>query len=74
MASPFMTLTQKKSKFLWSEACKKSFQELKDKLTYAQVLTLPECTDEFVVCYDVSLVGLGCVLMQCGNVIANASS
>ena len=36
------TLTQKKVKFEWSEACEKGFQELKDKFTFAPVLTLPE--------------------------------
>ncbi|KAH0706305.1 hypothetical protein KY285_010808 [Solanum tuberosum] len=38
--SPLTALTQKKAKFVWSEACEKSFQELKDRLTYALVLTL----------------------------------
>ncbi|WMV54686.1 hypothetical protein MTR67_048071 [Solanum verrucosum] len=34
--------------FEWSEACEKSFQELKDRLASALVLTLPEGTDGFV--------------------------
>ncbi|KAH0657090.1 hypothetical protein KY285_031972 [Solanum tuberosum] len=29
IASPLTALTQKKAKFIWSEACKKSFQEMK---------------------------------------------
>ncbi|KAH0706582.1 hypothetical protein KY289_011658 [Solanum tuberosum] len=41
IASPLTTLTQKKSKFEWTEACEKSFQELKDRLTSAPVLILP---------------------------------
>ncbi|WMV19297.1 hypothetical protein MTR67_012682 [Solanum verrucosum] len=73
IASPLMALTQKKAKFVWSEACEKSFQELKNKLTSAPVLILPEGTDGFVVNYDASRVGLGCVLMQHGKVIAYAS-
>lgn len=48
---------------MWSEACEKSFQ----------VLTLPECTDGFVVYCDASRVGLGCILMQNGKVISYAS-
>ncbi|WMV38188.1 hypothetical protein MTR67_031573 [Solanum verrucosum] len=52
-----MALTQKKAKFVWSEACEKSFQELKDRLTSAPVLTLPEGTDGFVVYCDASRVG-----------------
>ncbi|WMV33039.1 hypothetical protein MTR67_026424 [Solanum verrucosum] len=74
IASSLTTLTQKKTKFMWLEVCEKSFQELKDRLTSAQVLTLPEGTDGFVVYCDASPVGLGCVLMQRGKVIAYASS
>ncbi|WMV41284.1 hypothetical protein MTR67_034669, partial [Solanum verrucosum] len=73
IASPLTTLTQKKAKFEWSEACEKSFQELKDRLTSAPVLTLPEGMDGFVVYYDASRVGLVCVLIQNGKVIAYAS-
>ena len=46
---------------------------LKNRLTTALVLTLPEGTKGFVVYCDASLVGLGCVLMQNGKVIAYAS-
>uniref|UniRef100_A0A1U7Y735 Uncharacterized protein LOC104241801 n=1 Tax=Nicotiana sylvestris TaxID=4096 RepID=A0A1U7Y735_NICSY len=64
---------EKKVKFQWSDACKKSFEELKKRLTSAPVLTLPEGTEGFVVYYDASGVGLGCVLMQHGKVIAYTS-
>ena len=37
------------------------------------MLTLPEGTEGFVVHYDASRVGLGCILMQHGKVIACAS-
>ncbi|KAH0748617.1 hypothetical protein KY290_027849 [Solanum tuberosum] len=40
--SPLTKLTQKIVKFQWSEACEKSFQELKKRLTIAPILTLPE--------------------------------
>ncbi|WMV28751.1 hypothetical protein MTR67_022136 [Solanum verrucosum] len=42
IASPLTKLTQKTVKFQWSEACEKSFQELKKRLITALVLTLPE--------------------------------
>nr|XP_009784202.1 PREDICTED: uncharacterized protein LOC104232644 [Nicotiana sylvestris] len=71
--SPLTRLTQKKVKFQWSDACEKSFEELKKRLTSALVLTLPEGTEGFVVYCDASGVGLGCVLMQHGKVIAYAS-
>jgi len=57
IASPLTALTQKKAKFEWSEACEKSFQELKDRLTSAPVLTLPEGTNGFVVYSDTSKWG-----------------
>ncbi|WMV45357.1 hypothetical protein MTR67_038742 [Solanum verrucosum] len=40
ITSMLTSLTQKKAKFEWSEAYEKSFQELKDRLTFALVLTL----------------------------------
>ena len=55
------------------ETCEKSFQELKDRLTSAPVLTLPKSGENYTVYCDASRVGLGCVLMQAGKVIAYAS-
>ena len=46
---------------------------MKDRLTTAPVLTLSEGVDDFVVYCDASRVGLSCVLMLCGKVIAYAS-
>ncbi|XP_070058089.1 uncharacterized protein [Nicotiana tomentosiformis] len=57
-------LTQKGAKFQWTDACKRSFQALKDRLTSAPVLTLPEGTDGYIIYCDASGVGLGYVLMQ----------
>ncbi|KAH0672692.1 hypothetical protein KY290_024922 [Solanum tuberosum] len=73
ISSPLTALTQKKAKLIWSKKCEKSFQELKDRLTSAPMLTLPEGTDGFVVYYDASRIGLGCVLIQNWKVIAYAS-
>ncbi|GKD84286.1 putative reverse transcriptase domain-containing protein [Tanacetum coccineum] len=50
-----------------------TFQTLKDKLCNVPVLALPDGPEDFVVYYDVSEIGLGCVLMQIGKVIAYAS-
>ena len=60
-------------KFVWSEACEKSFEKLKSKLTTTLVLTLPDIKKDFVVYCDASKQGLGCVLMQEGKVMAYAS-
>nr|GEW30330.1 hypothetical protein [Tanacetum cinerariifolium] len=45
----------------------------KDKLCNAHLLALPDGPQDFVVYYDASGLGLGCVLMQRGKVIAYAS-
>ncbi|KAJ9566939.1 hypothetical protein OSB04_002905 [Centaurea solstitialis] len=58
---------------VWSEAQEDAFQTLKDCLTRAPILDLPEGNDDFVVYSDASKLGLGCVLMQRGKVIAYAS-
>ncbi|WMV19371.1 hypothetical protein MTR67_012756 [Solanum verrucosum] len=60
-------------KFKWSDACEKSFQELKDRLTKVPVLALLEGTKGYAVYCDASGIGLGCVLMHQGKVIAYAS-
>ena len=73
IAAPMTRLTQKNAKFVWSDACENSFQLLKEKLTTALVLTLPNGEDKFIVYCDASRVGLGCVLMQNGKVVAYAS-
>ncbi|KAG5235399.1 Retrotransposon protein, Ty3-gypsy sub-class [Salix suchowensis] len=73
ITSPLRRLTRKEVKFVWSEECEGSFQELKKRLTFAPVLALPLGTEGFVVYSDASKRGLGCVLMQHGCVIAYAS-
>ncbi|KAA0063140.1 ty3-gypsy retrotransposon protein [Cucumis melo var. makuwa] len=51
----------------------RSFQELKQKLVSAPVLTVPDGSGSFVIYSDASKKGLGCVLMQQGKVVAYAS-
>ena len=69
LAAPLTKLTKKEEKFVWSEACQQSFDELKRKLTSAPVFTLPSGQDGYTVYCDASRQGLGCVLMQHENVI-----
>ncbi|KAA0047446.1 pol protein [Cucumis melo var. makuwa] len=59
--------------FVWSKACDDSFQNLKQKLVTAPVLTVPDGSGSFVIYSDASKKGLGCVLMQQGKVVAYAS-
>ncbi|WMV50056.1 hypothetical protein MTR67_043441 [Solanum verrucosum] len=51
----------------------KLFTKFSKMLTTTLVLTLPEGSDGYVIYCDASRVGLGCVLMQRGKVIAYAS-
>ena len=73
IAAPLKKLTHKETKFQWSDECERSFQELRNKLTSTPVLVLPEGTEGYAVYCDASGVGLGCVLMQHGKVIAYGS-
>ena len=52
---------------------RQSFEKLKARLTEAPILVQPEPGKEFVIYSDASLIGLGCVLMQEGKVVAYAS-
>ncbi|CAN4076703.1 unnamed protein product [Withania somnifera] len=71
--APLTKLTHKETRFRWNDACERSFQELKNKLTSTPVLVLPKGTDGYAVYCDASGIGLGCVLMRHGRVIAYAS-
>ena len=73
IATPLTKLTRKEEKFIWSEAYQNSFDELKQRLTTAPVLTLPSGSEGFTVYCDASKQGLGCVLMQHDRVIVYAS-
>ncbi|GJR90545.1 putative reverse transcriptase domain-containing protein [Tanacetum coccineum] len=66
------TLSQKSKTFDWGEEQENAFQTLKGKLCDAPVLALPDGLKDFVVYCDASGLGLGCVLMQRGKVIAYA--
>ncbi|KAL4014107.1 hypothetical protein IC575_026299 [Cucumis melo] len=73
IATPLTQLTRKGAPFVWSKACEDSFQNLKQKLVTAPVLTVPDGSGSFVIYSDASKKGLGCVLMQQGKMVAYAS-
>ncbi|KAI3678514.1 hypothetical protein L6452_37809 [Arctium lappa] len=73
IATPLIALIRKNVKFVWTEAQKEAFGKLKESLSSAPVLSLPNDTERFVIYSDASKLGLGCVLMQDGKVIAYAS-
>ena len=60
IAKPMTALLEKDAKFVWTERCQASFEELKKRLTTAPVLVLPDITKGFSVYCDVSRQGLGC--------------
>ncbi|CAN4093783.1 unnamed protein product [Withania somnifera] len=61
--APLTKLTHKATRFRWNDACERSFQELKNKLTSTPVLVLPKAR-----------TGMRwCVLTRHGRVIAYAS-
>lgn len=48
VALPMTKLMRKRIKFLWDDKCELSFQSLKNSLTNAHVLTLPNGDEDFV--------------------------
>jgi hypothetical protein len=73
IARPMTALLAKKVEFKWTPACQESFEMLKQKLTTASVLVLPDVHKPFSVYCDASYTGLGCVLMQEWKVVAYSS-
>jgi hypothetical protein len=73
IARPMTALLAKKVEFKWTQKCQDAFEELKEKLTTAPVLVLPDVHKPFSVYCDASYTGLGCVLMQEGRVVAYSS-
>ncbi|KAJ9545620.1 hypothetical protein OSB04_025327 [Centaurea solstitialis] len=73
IAVPLTRLTKKSEPFVWGSEQQTAFETLRRKLCEAPVLTLPEGVEDMTVYCDASHLGLGCVLMQRGRVIAYAS-
>ena len=73
IASPLTKLLRKGVLFEWSDKCQNSFEQLKEMLVEALVLTQPTSGKEYTIYSDASGIGLGCVLMQNDKVVAYAS-
>ena len=56
-------MTRKSCAFVWDGKCQEAFDVLKKKLTSVLVLIIPSQDRMFIVYMDVSLLGLGGVLM-----------
>ena len=66
-------LTWKKVKFYWDDRCEKELQKLRRRLTSAPILIVQDGGQGYTVYCDASRVGLGCVLMLSGRVVAYGS-
>jgi hypothetical protein len=73
ITKPMTSLLEKNKEFDWTEECQVSFEELKKRLPSAPVLILPDITKKFDIYCDASRQGLGCVLLQDGQVVSYAS-
>ena len=70
LASPLNELVKKDVSFNWGEKQESVFQQLKEKLTNAPILALPNFSKTFELECDASDVGIGAVLLQGGHPIA----
>ncbi|KAJ9556097.1 hypothetical protein OSB04_010711 [Centaurea solstitialis] len=73
IAVPLTRLMKKSEPYIWGSEQQMTFETLRRKLCEAPVLTLPDGVEDMTVYCDASRLGLGCVLMQRGRVIAYAS-
>ncbi|CAC5386872.1 unnamed protein product [Mytilus coruscus] len=63
-AKPLYKVTEKNQKFVWTDDCQQSFEELKNTLISAPILAYPTREDLFILDTDASNVGMGAVLSQ----------
>ena len=73
IASPLTKLLRNGVMFEWSDKCQNSFEQLKEMLVEAPILTQPTSGKEYTLYSDASGIGLGCVLMQNDKVVTYAS-
>ena len=73
IASWLTKLLRKRIKFKWTNKYQNSFEQLKGMLVEAPILMQPTLGKEYTLYSDASSIGLGCMLMQDGKVVAYAS-
>ena len=65
IAKPLHQATEKHRSFTWTDQCTEAFSKLKQFLTSAPILALPDWSKPFIVDTDASDTGIGAVLSQC---------
>nr|AAX96591.1 retrotransposon protein, putative, Ty3-gypsy sub-class [Oryza sativa Japonica Group]ABA93201.1 retrotransposon protein, putative, Ty3-gypsy subclass [Oryza sativa Japonica Group] len=70
ITAPLNALTKKGVPFTWGTSQENAFHMLKDKLTHAPLLQLPDFNKTFELECDASGIGLGGVLLQEGKPVA----
>ncbi|WVZ84536.1 hypothetical protein U9M48_031562, partial [Paspalum notatum var. saurae] len=68
--APLHELTKKDAPFSWGDSQEVAFTTLKDKLTHAPLLQLPDFNKVFELECDASGIGIGAVLLQEGKPVA----
>ncbi|OMO90520.1 reverse transcriptase [Corchorus capsularis] len=67
LATPITSVMKKNAPFKWGKEQQEAFETLKEKLTNAPLLVLPNFNNTFEIECDASGVGIGAVLMQGGK-------
>ncbi|XP_024014856.1 uncharacterized protein LOC112088827 [Eutrema salsugineum] len=70
IAAPLTAVIKKDVAFKWGKLQEEAFQKLKNRLTHAPVLVLPDFDKTFEVECDASGLGIGAVLTQGGRPVA----
>ena len=73
IASSLTRLLRKGVKFEWDDKRQSSYERLKEILVEAPVLIQPTSGRDYTIYSDASRIGLACILMQDGKVVAYAS-
>ena len=63
LVAPMTRLTRKEVKYEWTNPCERASQEKKKRFTSALILIVLDKGQRYIVYYDASKDGLGCVLM-----------
>ena len=70
LVAPLTSLLRKESAFVWNAVCEQTFLKLKEVLTSAPVLAMPDYDKPFEVWCDASGIGIGALLLQDGRCCA----